>query len=884
VQLDFSARGETIRSLVQSAELRFAVRDASLFYGHGTGERPVEFTLEEAKLRFPAAEESRITARGSLLGEAFALQFNGGTFIESFVHKRWPLELAASGAGAELSIGGTVRRAVGDTGTELDFAFSGGRVGALAAWLGVAPEATQSYALKGRVAHTGKGIAVRVDRARIGNSAFAGTAGIRKEGETAITFAELDFKVLDLKGLASLLPDNSGNQAPESHRIGPETLKIDVPILPQGLEFFDSDIEIALARVRLERVDITDVSASATIRDGYVKQAPIAAIIAGARFDGGFGIDLRGVAPTIDLRVRSRQVDVGVMLAQLGIVEGLILTAGSFDLDLALNGASTREMLEESRLLVAVRDGTWTLSAPGAEQSLNIRVPEAVLSAAPRQPITLAIDGRIDEIPLQLQVGTDPLESFAEPKQRLQMDVGVAVANANLELTGAAPVPVRGDDLRFAMDLSGERFSDFDELLNIDLPPIGPYRLRGEFGSRSSGYYVQNLELTVGDSILTGKLDLNTARLPPRLDAGLVASRIQLDDFETGDWSVTGKGSKTGDQREAPDALEVQAPAEDRPMLSPEVMRSLDAEVDIEVAEVLSGQDHLGRGDVTATLENGRFSVDPLTLEVPGGSVELNFALAPTDRGLALEAGARIDKLDYGILARRIDPESQTGGVISVDLDLNTRGPDLKHVMHGSNGHLDFGIWPKDLNAGVFELWAVNVLTALAKEVDKDEASKVNCVIVRFQIEDGLMQDRVVFADTSKMRVEGSAQVDFKKRALNVRAAPKAKRPEFFSLAVPVGLRGQFEDFRIKVNPAMLTGKAISFVTSPLHVPLRRIFKRGESADGAVACAEAWGSRDPELLDEEGSAPVSGGDFAPGPGPTSKSRPKTRQQPPSLFD
>ncbi|MGD8615009.1 MAG: hypothetical protein PVI91_04975 [Gammaproteobacteria bacterium] len=400
--------------------------------------------------------------------------------------------------------------------------------------------------------------------------------------------------------------------------------------------------------------------------------------------------------------------------------------------------------------------------------------------------------------------------------------------------------------------------SDF-ELLNVYLPTFGPYRLYGELGSRPSGYYVRNLELTVGASTLIGKLDLETARLPPRLDLSLLAPCIRLDDFDTGDWSATGERRRPGDDRRSAGAaeVEVESPRPGRPLLSPEVMCSLDAKVEVGVDEVLSGQDHLGRGRLTAALENGRFSADPLILDVPGGSVDPNFALAPSDSEVALEAAALVDKLGYGILARRIDPESETDGLASVDLDLVTRGPDLKRVMQAASGHLDFGIWPKDLNAGVFELWAVNVITALVKKVDEDEASKVNCVIVRFQIDDGLMQNRVVFADTRRMRVEGSAPVDFKQRSLEVRAAPKAKLPEFFSLAVPVRLRGQFDDFRIRINPVELGGKLLSFVTSPLHVPLRRIFKGSEPADGAVACAEAWSTPDPEPLNQEKAAPVS---------------------------
>ena len=844
-QLDLSASGETIGALVESAELRFALTSAFLSYGHDSGGKPVEFTLDAANLRFPAAEESRITAQGSLLGEAFAIQLKGGTFIENFLQRRWPLELTASGGGAELSIGGTVRPAEGDVGAEFDFALKGGQIGALAAWLGVSPQASQSYALKGKVTDAETGIRVQVDEASIGKSAFAGEAGIREEGETPITFAKLNFRVLDLKALRSLFPETSETEEPKPERVGRETLTIDVPILPQGIEIFDSDLEIALARIKLEPADITGVSVSATIRDGYMAEAPIAAIIAGTRFDGRFGIDLRGETPKVDLRIQSRQVNVGTLLAQLGVVEGLAVTAGRFDLALALEGASTREMLQRSSFRVGVRDGAWTVSAPGAEQGLNIRVPEAAISAKPGQPIRLAIDGRIDKIPVQIQITTDTLGSFAEPKKRLEMDVDVDLAKARLKLSGAAPVPVREDNLHFAMDLSGKRFSDFDELLDADLPPIGPYRLRGEFGSRPSGYYVQHLQLTVGESTLTGQLDLKTAQRPPRLDMELVAQRIQLDDFDTGDWSVTGEDSKARDEQQAPGGAgaEEETATGGRSIVSPDLLRSLNAKVDVKVDEVLSGQDNLGRGTLTATLENGRFAVDPLSLDIPGGLVDLSFAFTPTDRDVALEANAKVEKLDYGILARHIDPESETGGVISVDLDLKTRGPDLDRVMEDANGHIDFGIWPEDLNADIFDLWAVNVITALVSEVDKDKASKLNCVILRFRIDEGLMQDRVVFADTSKMRVEGSAQVDFKRRVLKVYAAPKGKRPEFFSLAVPVGLSGQFEDFRVDVDPVVLAGKAISFVTSPVHVPLRRIFKKGEPADGSLACAEAWRSR-----------------------------------------
>ena len=355
-RLELSARGETLRSLLESAELRAAIDDASLSYGHDGGGRPVEFTLDQAELWFPAAQASRVMARGTLLGEAFDVQFTGGTFVEHFVQKRTPVELKASGAGAELRVGGRlhpVADAEGSDaealGSDLDFELTGDRIGSLAAWVGVAPGAAQAYTLKGGLTHTGKDISLQMEEARIGASAFAGVAGIRHEGGTPVTFADLHFAVLDLKGLRSVLPERSQTDQPGALTPGPEILTIDVPILPNGIELFDSDLNIVLARAKLEPIDFTRVTASATIRDGYVANAPLSATAAGARFQGDFGIDLRGAVPQVDLQVKSSRVDVGKLLAELGLVEGLALTAGG--------SARTRRMRVLPSILIIFAEG-----------------------------------------------------------------------------------------------------------------------------------------------------------------------------------------------------------------------------------------------------------------------------------------------------------------------------------------------------------------------------------------------------------------------------------------------------------------------------------------------------------------------------------------------
>jgi uncharacterized protein involved in outer membrane biogenesis len=318
----------------------------------------------------------------------------------------------------------------------------------------------------------------------------------------------------------------------------------------------------------------------------------------------------------------------------------------------------------------------------------------------------------------------------------------------------------------------------------------------------------------------------------------LAAQRIQLDDFAPGKWSAT-EGKEP--QAEPPGkGKREERSGETRPLLSPEVLHRLNAEIRVRAQSVQSGEDWLGRGELIATLQDGRLAVEPLTLEIPGGSVDMGFALRPGIGDFGLEARARIEKLDYGILARRIDSESDTGGLMSLDLDLKTRGPDLERVMQRSNGHIDFALAPDDLNAGVFDLWAVNLFTALMPSLDDDKKSKVNCLVARFGIRDGVMRPNALLMDTSRIQASGDGTIDFRAETIDFLAKPKSKRPQMFSAKTPVQVRGTFSDFELGLPPGALIGSVIRMVSSPVVVPFQWIFTKKQPADGRIACREAW--------------------------------------------
>jgi len=286
---------------------------------------------------------------------------------------------------------------------------------------------------------------------------------------------------------------------------------------------------------------------------------------------------------------------------------------------------------------------------------------------------------------------------------------------------------------------------------------------------------------------------------------------------------------------EAPDA-----PEEPVAFLSPEGLLGFDGRLAVRVDRVLLGQDELGNTELVVTLENGRIRVDPLDVALPGGEflLEMDYAYSGSDVSARIRALA--EQLEYGVLARRADPEAEMGGLLTLNLDIEGRAPSGEDLLAHASGRLDFMAFPHNRSAGAIDLWATSLLWALLPRLDSQPRSMINCVVARFDLDDGLMQERALLLDTTGMVVRGAATIDFKERQLEAVFGPQSKKPSLFSLQTPVAAKGSFRDFQIGVSPEDVLRTFIRFVTSVVVVPIQRIFVGALPADGVATCQAAW--------------------------------------------
>ena len=575
------------------------------------------------------------------------------------------------------------------------------------------------------------------------------------------------------------------------------------------------------------------------------------------RIDAKGDIGLRNEIPVLSLALTVQELDVGALLSRLGLVEGMEATTREAGVDLILRGKTLNELVRESRMSFAIKDGQWTISDPNTQARLNISNLAGDILVEGGSAIAMNLSGDIEQTPVKFIIVGATLEEYFSTPEELPFSIDVALLESRFTFDTKLALPISQHDLNFALNIEGKRLDKFNELLDLDLPPLGPFTLAARLNVSGEGYDLSTLDVTAGKSQLEGRLRLNTALDKPKLDVELLSKLIRVDDFYF-PGSATALADEVTEEsatvEQAGESREQEGEDDGRDLISHEVLNILDADIHIEARRVTAGADELGSGDFTVTLKDGRLAVEPLHIDTPGGGIQMEFSLHPGEQDFTTTVDADIDHFDYGIMARLVDPETDMSGVMSLDIEFESTAPDRDAIMENATGHFDFALFPGNFSAEVFDLWAVNLLNAVANEVDKGEQSAVNCIVVRLGLESGRMQERVIFMDTTRMSVAGKINVDFNTREIDILAAPKAKKAEFFSLATPVKVQGSFEDFGLGVNPLSLTRSVVSFVTSPIHVPIRRVFKKKIPADGKAACELAWEKTADEIIREQSEA------------------------------
>jgi AsmA family protein len=830
--LKLAATGDQVSELVRSLDVQLKVEKGKFSYGNVEGGRPVNFALENFAVSLPAGKTLSGKMRGKLLEHPFSASLRAGALEPMMLGTRSPMDFSLKSGQVAVNIQGLLQAPTADSGPELKFVVAAPRAGELASWFGFTPGAEAPINLSGKA--TARTTEWRLSDLvfRLGRSSI--NANLARVGINSqpLVKVRLGADQIDIRELESMIPKSN-------KPAGSEGPVLDIPILPQGINLSDADIEVRIKSFAGSPLEVAEVSFDGRIRQGFMHPSQFGAKVAGTAFNGAVSLDLRGNEPSAGLWLFANNLDIGALMRKLGINAKLDATFNEFGFYLVARASRLGDMLGRSELVGSIGGGRVTLRDPNTGSEARIAIEKGELRAEPGAPLRLNLHGAIDEVPIVLALDTARAEDLVNPKLSLPFEFSAETAQTKLKFSGAIARPL-GSELELALDVQGTRFDSLNKLLRASLPPWGPWSATGKFRMSPKGYQVDDLRLQVGESVLNGVGALDTQATRPRLELTLSAPNIQLDNFRFGDWSPVGKKPQaSGDKPLTSDELRAQTAAASQTaqnILSPEVLGRQDAYLRVQVEQVFSGSDKLGSGRLDAKLENGRAEIGPAEISIPGGSAKLSLGYQPTEQDVKVDLHIDVEKFDYAILARRIKPDAEQQGLFSLKMNVDSRTQYLSDALKRGNGRIDFAIWPKNMKSGIFDLWAVNVLVALVPAVDPEKASKINCAVGRFQLADGKLTDKTFILDTTRVRVSGKGSADFNSEKLKFILRPQAKKAQFLSLSTPIQVSGTFKKFDVGVAPGGMIETVGRLATSIIWVPIQKLAGKKLPADGSDVC------------------------------------------------
>ena len=843
LKLQLTSEGNRGSELMRALAVRLELLNSRLSYGNVQGGKPVGFTVDQLSIVLPESSPLQGNLRGSLLGNAVDAQLHGGDLVTSMSTGTTPIELIAQSKGLIARIEGNLN--ANQQQADISFSVGAERAGEVASWFGLRPSADAPLALAGQVSTSGDNWKVSNLVFQLGRSnSYVDVARTFKAGRPHLQ-VQLDASNIDSAELDSLMPvAASTNNKPEKSKTdksSASSASLDIPILPQKIVLDDADLKIRVRSVEGAKIAVRALRFDGYIRDGFMQTSPFHAELAETGFDGAVMLDLRNDTPRVQLWLSADNVNAGRIMQQLKLASDMQATLDHVGFYLDSQSSQLSGLIAGAQLQAELSGGKLSLQDKNTKSSIYIAINQGALIAMPGEKLKLLIAGNLDDTPLEINIQTASAKDLINPALRVPFDLSIKAVQTELTLSGSLDRNIESRDVELALKVQGQKLNHLDKIFKVALPPWGPWSVGGQFRMSNRGYEVKNLRLQVASSILNGRGVMDTESGRSKLDVVLNAPLIQLEDFPTQGWTATGNSAeqatdKKSADRDAISKKATQASDQVQSMLSPATLRKMNATLTVDVERMMSGKDQMGNGSLRARLQDGRAEIGPVKIAVPGGAAKWSLSYEPTDKDVLADLKIDIDNFEYGILARRIKPESDMKGKVTVHVDVAARAPRLSEILKTGKGSIEFAVWPENLKSGVFDMWAVNVLIALLPTVDSNNASKVNCAIGRFTLDQGKLQQKSLIIDTSEMRVTGNASVNFIDEKLSIRMQPQAKTAQFLSLSIPIEVKGQFDKFSVGPNAGDVLETVVRLATSIAWVPLKKLVEPKIPTDGSDVC------------------------------------------------
>lgn len=431
-----------------------------------------------------------------------------------------------------------------------------------------------------------------------------------------------------------------------------------------------------------------------------------------------------------------------------------------------------------------VTDGKLSYRDPKRKLDLDGTVSTATGTAGEQPEARLELKGKLEGQPLTVRFVGGSLVMLRDTDQPYPLDLDVAFGATKLKAKGTVMDPFQWTGADVQLSLSGHDLADIYPLLGIPGPPTPPYNISGKLHRESGVWKFVQSKWHVGDSDLTGDLQVDTRRKPGHLTAKLVSQKLVFADLAplVGAPPDKPSGNVSPQQRQTQRQLEASGDLFPNVPLKVEKLRAMNMDVTLDAKRVIAPS-YLPVQALSfrVVVQDGVATAKPLTLILLGDGQSSAGKIAGE---LVVDAKTDTPKVRTSLVMSDVELRNffrnskffdATYGKVQGRLVLAGTGRSLARVMATADGHFAAALGGGSVSSLMVSLAGLQIFDALILYVTGDNRIPIKCAVGRLNFNHGTVTFDRTLLDTQKsvLRVQGQASLISQAVKAEIDADPK---------------------------------------------------------------------------------------------------------------
>jgi uncharacterized protein involved in outer membrane biogenesis len=518
------------------------------------------------------------------------------------------------------------------------------------------------------------------------------------------------------------------------------------------------------------------------------------------------------------------------------LIKDFHLATNAFDADLQKIGPVSVEKV--------VRDDTGRIGLEGVKVLAGPpEKPFLELSGAISDALNLSgftLDGRLD-------IDTATVLGFQNDKDasglgRLKGEIALSdsdgkpgleklearVANSKLI---ALDVSLVIDDLRhldevaFQVELDIPNFQRFALALGAKVKKIGPVKFKGRLSGGGQNLLADGNAL-FGKTAIAGKLEGSLVEGGTKLSGNLSTPLLHVQDIR----NIFDVQKLIAAQ--AHDAMPDQFDARG-------LKGSMQIGLDVKAAKIAGAGKSASKLDARLKYNDGVVRVDPFRVRYLGGQITSNLDINLKQDTPRIKARGSMNDWRIGNTLKQMGAGGTLTGTVRMNFNLSASGSTPQAWLKSLNGKTSVYLRNGTVGSSLIDLSGLSLPGWLFSKSSAGGVTKLVCAVAPIAFKNGRGSVKPLVLETENVQIVGVGSIDFRKSIINIKATPRAKRPEIAGVATPFTITGKLSNPKINLQEGAGTAKVVGeTLLLPLSI-LGALFKsdiKNTKASKAAAC------------------------------------------------